>query len=154
MKGSKRPQQTQSQGKHRAQSFVTLPDRATSGQLPGTSAAAVAVAAIVAVAVHRLDPAAGLLTPGLPVTVEGDGAETAIGLFAFEKPGTPVMETLVAVVVVVVAAAVAAEAEQTVCCVNMEYNNSPVSKASKRPQSVARLSRFAHQESRVVADLS
>ena len=142
MKGSKRPRQTQNQGKHRAQSFVPLPDRATSGQLPGTSAAAVAVAAIVAVAVNRLDPAAGLLTPGLPVTVEGDGAETVIGLIAFEKPGTPVMETLVAVVVV--AAAVAAEAEQTVCCVNMEYNNSPIFKARKLPLSVARRSRFAH----------
>ena len=91
MKGSKRPQQTQNQGKHRVQSFVTLPDRATSGQLLRTSAAAVAVAVIVAVAVHLLDPAAGLLTPGLSVNVEGDGAETAIGLVAFEKLWTPVM---------------------------------------------------------------
>ena len=124
VKGSKRPQQTQNQGKHHTQSFVTLPDRATSGQLLGTSAAVVAVAAIVAVAVHRLDPAAGLLTPGWPVTVEGDGAETAIGLIAFGKLGSPVLETLVAVVVVVVvvvaAVAVAAEAKQTVCCVNGE----------------------------------
>ena len=98
MKGSKRSQQTQNQGKHRTQSFVTLPDQATSGQLPGTSAAVIVVA--------------GLLTPGWHVTVEGDGADTAIGLIAFEKPGIPVMETLVAVVVV------AAEAEQIVCCVN------------------------------------
>ena len=68
---------------------------------------------------HLLDPAAGLLTPGWPVTVEGDGAETAICLIAFEKPETPVMETLVAAVAVVVVV-VAAEAKQTVCCVNME----------------------------------
>ena len=38
------------------------------------------------------------------MTVEGDGAGTAIGLIAFEKLGIPVLETLVAVVVVVVAA--------------------------------------------------
>ena len=131
--------------KHRAQSFVTLPDRATSGQLPGTSAAAVAVATIVAVAVHRLDPAAGLLTPGWPVTVEGDGAGTAIGVIAFEKIGTSVMEKLVTVVVVDAAAfAFPTEAKQSECCVNMEYNNSTISKASKLPQSVARRSRFAH----------
>ena len=93
---------------------------------------------------HKLDPAAGLLLPGWLVTVEGDGAETAIGLIAFEKLGTPVMEMLVAVVVVAAAVAVAAEAEQTVCFVNMEYNNSPISRASKLPQSVARRSRFTH----------
>ena len=161
MKGSKLTQQTQNQWKYRAQSFPyshfrTLPDRATSGQLPGTSAAAVAVAAIVAVAVHLLDPAAGLLTPGWPVTVEGDGAGTAIGLIAFGKLGCPVLETVVAFVIVIVAAAVAvaAEAKQTVCCVNMEYNISLISKASKLVQSVARRSRFAHQESRLVANLS
>ena len=95
---------------------------------------------------HQLNPAARLLTPGWPVTVEGDGAETPIGLIAFEKLGTSVMEKLVAVVVVVDAAAFAfpAEAKQTECCVNMEYNNSTISKASKLPQSVARRSRFAH----------
>ena len=48
------------------------------------------------------------MTPGWPLTVEGDGARTAIGLIAFGKVGSPVLETLVAVVV-------AAEAKQTVC---------------------------------------
>ena len=88
---------------------------------------------------HLLDPAAGLLTPGWPVTAEADGAETPIGLIAFGKLGSPVLETLVAIVVVV-----ASEAKQTVCFVNMENNNSTISKASKLPQSVARRSRFAH----------
>ena len=123
MKGSKRLPNKQNQEKIPCTVSCYLPDQATFEQLPETSAAAVAVAAIVVgsfpVAVHRLDPAVGLLTPGWPVTVEGGGAETAIGLIAFEKLGTPVWKTLVAAVVVVAAVvAVAAEATQTVCCVN------------------------------------
>ena len=75
------------------------------------------------------------------MNVEGDGAGTAIVLIAFKKLGTSVMEKLVAVAA---AFAVPAGAKQTECCVNMEYNNSTISKASKLPQSVARRSRFAH----------
>ena len=69
----------------------------------------------------------------------------SIGLIAFGKLGSPVLETLVAIVVVAAAAVVvSSEAKQSVCCVNMENNNSPISKASKFPQPIARRSRFAH----------